>query len=97
MMDCAPAAAAFCAPRRFGASATTRRPGWAARAARVTSAASAICGMASGGTKLATSISGTPAATMAAIQRSLASVGMMDLAICSPSRGPTSRTVTSGD
>src|SRR5260221_7975179 len=93
MIDWAPAAAAFWAPRRLGASATIRSFGWAARAARVTSAASAICGIAEGGTKLATSISETPAAAIAAIQRNLAAVGIIVLAICSPSRGPTSRTV----
>jgi hypothetical protein len=55
---------------------------------------SAICGISFGGTKLPTSISATPAAAMAAIQRCFTGVGMIDAAICSPSRGPTSQTMT---
>ena len=46
------------------------------------------------GTKLPTSIWLTPASTIAPIQRSFASVGIICFSICSPSRGPTSRTVT---
>ena len=87
---------AFCAPRRLGARAITCRPGCEARRLPTTSAASAICGMVAGGTKLATSISGIPASAMAAIQRSFTPVGIGDRIICRPSRGPTSRTVTAG-
>ena len=50
--------------------------------------------MTRGGTKLPTSISRTPAAAIAAIQRTLSSVVMRVLAICSPSRGPTSQMET---
>ena len=89
---CAPAAAAACTPRRLGASATISAG--SARVAATTSAVSAICGIRRCGTKLPTSISGTPAAAMASIQRTLMSVGMRPCAICRPSRGPTSQTVT---
>ena len=64
------------------------------RTARTTSPVSAIDGISLGGTKLPTSISGIPAAAIALIQPILISVGMRVLAICSPSRGPTSHTVT---
>ena len=50
--------------------------------------------MSFGGTKLPTSISGTPAAAIAAIQAIFFRVSMMDFAICRPSRGPTSQIVT---
>ena len=62
--------------------------------ARTTASVSAICGITRAGTKLPTSISGTPAAAIAAIQAILVSVAMRELAICKPSRGPTSQTVT---
>jgi hypothetical protein len=68
----------------------TVRPG-IFTASRTTSSVSAICGMTRGGTKLPASISFTPAAAIAAIQRILVAVGMCDLAICNPSRGPTSQ------
>jgi hypothetical protein len=61
-----------------------------------TSAASAICGSSRAGTKDATSISRTPAAWSASIQRSLSAVGIVALTDCRPSRGPTSLIRTSG-
>ncbi len=93
LIRCAPAACAACAPRRLGASATTVRPG-ISTLARTTVSVSAICGITRAGTKLPTSISGTPAAAIAAIQAILVLVAMRELAICKPSRGPTSQTVT---
>ena len=90
-----PARSAASAPRRLGTSAMTVSAGWRA-ACRTTSAASAICGSRRAGTKEATSISRTPAATSASIQRSLSAVGMVALTDCKPSRGPTSLIRTSG-
>ena len=93
---CTPAANAASAPRRFGTSAITVRPG-RVQAWRTTSAASAICGSSRAGTKDATSISRTPAAYSASIQRSLSAVGMVALTDCRPSRGPTSLMRTAED
>ena len=83
---------ASCAPRRLGARATIMagRP----FRARMTASVSAIWGMTRAGTKLPTSIRGTPAAAMASIQAILSGVAMRVAAICRPSRGPTSRTIT---
>jgi hypothetical protein len=71
-----------------------RSPG-IVRACATTSAQSAICGNTFGDTKEPTSISRRPASASAAIQRFLACVGSVRLMLCSPSRGPTSLTVTS--
>ncbi|MNT31615.1 hypothetical protein D3C72_1674600 [compost metagenome] len=86
---CTPAARAASAPRRLGASAITVMPGWVS-AWRTTSATSAIWGSRRAGTNEPTSISRSPAATSASIQRSLSAVGMVALTDCRPSRGPTS-------
>ena len=90
----APASWAAIAPLRLQASAQTVRPSMAS-APRTTSPVSAICGIIRGETKLPTSISRSPAAASWPIQRSFASLAMRPLAICSPSRGPTSQTRTS--
>ncbi len=92
---CTPAFNAASAPRRFGTSAITVRPG-SVRAWRTTSVASAIWGSSLGGTKEATSISRMPLAYRASIQESLAGVGMVALTDCRPSRGPTSLIKTWG-
>ena len=92
---CAPAAKAARAPCTLGTSAITVTPGWRT-AWRTTSAASAICGSNRAGTKEHTSISRSPLATSASIQRSLSAVAMVALTDCRPSRGPTSLISTSG-
>jgi hypothetical protein len=84
-----PAASAASAPRRLGTSAITVRPG-SVNACATTSAASAICGSSLAGTKEQTSISRSPAACSAVIQRSLWAVGIVRATLCRPSRGPTS-------
>jgi hypothetical protein len=57
---------------------------------------SAIWGSSFGGTKEPTSISFSPAAASAEIQRSFAAVGITRLMLWRPSRGPTSLTRTEG-
>ena len=91
---CTPAAKAASAPWRLGTSAITVRPG-SAKAWRTTSATSAICGKSRAGTKEPTSISFTPAACRAAIQRHLSAVAMVRATDCKPSLGPTSLMCTS--
>jgi hypothetical protein len=90
---CAPAAIAFCAPLRLGASASTVRSGsftaFRHHLGRVGHLRSSFAG-----TNDATSISLSPASASARIQRSLAAVGIVVLMLCSPSRGPTSLTST---
>ena len=86
---CAPASSAACAPLRLGTKAMTVTP-VCVSAWRSTAAVSASCGSRCAGTKEPTSISCTPAATKASIQRHLSAVDMMDLTDCKPSRGPTS-------
>jgi hypothetical protein len=75
----APAASARSNPLRLGASATTLRPGTVSACA-TTSPVSAIAGISFGGTNDPTSISSTPAAASALIQRFFASVGIRCLA-----------------
>jgi hypothetical protein len=91
---CTPAWYAFCTPRRLGASACTVMPGTLCSTRATTSGVSARWGMTRAGTKLPTSISFTPAAAIAAIQPSFVAVGIRLLAICNPSRGPTSQMET---
>src|SRR5437763_3119461 len=92
---CAPASSARWKPLRFGASATTLRPG-IVRAKATISAVSAIAGMSFGGTKEPTSISLRPALASARIHAFFAAVGIRCLAFCNPSRGPTSQIWTLG-
>ena len=73
---CAPACMARSKPFRFGARATTRRPGMV-RACATISPVSAMAGISFGGTNEPTSISSSPAAASALIQRFLASVGIV--------------------
>src|SRR5512140_2866143 len=93
---CTPAASASCAPRRFGTSAITVRPG-SVSAWRTTCATSAICGNSRAGTNEPTSISRSPAAYKASIHLRLSAVGITVLTDCRPSRGPTSLISTVGD
>ena len=92
----APAASASWAPRKFGTSAITVRPG-SVSAWRTTSATSAICGKRRAGTNEPTSISRSPAAYRASIHWHLYPVGMTALTDCRPSRGPTSLISTEGN
>ena len=91
---CAPASQASRAYLRFGTNTATRRPGMVSAWA-TTAAASAICGNTFGETNEPTSISRKPARAKASIQRFFASVGIVRLRLCNPSRGPTSLTNTS--
>ncbi|KAG1389023.1 hypothetical protein G6F58_013386 [Rhizopus delemar] len=83
------------APFRLQASAQTVRPSIFSTSGR-RAPVSAICGTSRGETKLPTSISRKPASAIWRIQRSLSAAGIMPLAICSPSRGPTSQSLPSG-
>ena len=70
-----------------------------ARPARMpakTSPASAICGTHFGLTNAATSITGSPAALKRSTNATLSAVLTEAASFCSPSRGPTSTTVTRG-
>src|SRR5918995_5391580 len=88
-----PAAWALSRPARLGTNAVYLVP--CARSMRAsTSAASAICGTHFGLTKAVTSTTGRPALESRSTNATLSAVEIAALSFCSPSRGPTSTTVT---
>ena len=80
-------------PFMFGTSTLRRRPG-PGRMPAITAALSAICGTHFGLTKLVTSISRSPAACSRWMSSTLSAVDTVAGSFCSPSRGPTSTSVT---
>jgi hypothetical protein len=86
-------ASAASRPFMLGVSTLRRTPCKRAMPA-ITAAASAICGTHFGLTKLVTSISFIPAACSACTSATLSSVRTGRASFCSPSRGPTSTSVT---
>ncbi|OIQ83914.1 hypothetical protein GALL_342880 [mine drainage metagenome] len=88
-----PAASAASKPFMFGTSAEYTVPGWRLMRA-MTSAPSAICGTHLGETKAAASTLGRPAAESRSISSTFTSGGTGLASFCSPSRGPTSTSLT---
>ena len=89
----APAARAASKPLRFGTSTGSRRPGRLGTC-RSTSSDPAICGTHFGETNAPTSTTRKPASARARQNATRSSTLRTALSFCSPSRGPTSTTVT---
>src|SRR5215213_7511309 len=94
----APAARARSSPRSLGTRTGARTPPSSGPSkgpsAASSCSASASCGTQRGDTKLVTSTAGSPAATSRRTSSALTSTGTTADSFCSPSRGPTSYTVT---
>src|SRR5262245_42806330 len=88
-----PAASARSRPARLGTSALYRTPGFRVMPAN-TSAASPICGTHFGDTNAETSMRECPAAVNRSTNAIFAAAGTTACSFCSPSRGPTSTTLT---